>query len=87
MQDLSMFRDRLNGMYEFKVQVAGWERGDARKLSSFGRVIRSTPAGIELEGDDKHVETLEEEWGMVSCRPVATPLCQAHRFVQSTEWS
>ena len=84
MQDLSWFRDRLKETHELKVQVAGWGRGDARELSFLGRVIRTTPAGIELEGDDKHVEKLEEEWGMVNCNPVATPPCPAHRFVPST---
>jgi hypothetical protein len=36
-------------------------------------VIRLTPTGIELEGDDKHVGLLEEEWGMTNCNPVPTP--------------
>ena len=73
MQDLSWLRDRLKEKYELKVQVAGWERGDARELSFLGRVIRTTSTGIELEGDDKHVSKLEEEWGMANCNPVATP--------------
>ena len=36
-------------------------------------MIRITPARIELEGDDKHVEKLDEEWAMANFRPVATP--------------
>ena len=28
---------------------------------------------MEIEGDDKHVEKLQEEWGMTNCNPVATP--------------
>ena len=39
----------------------------------FGRVILTTPAGVELEGDDKHVEKFAEEWVMTECNPVATP--------------
>ena len=27
---------------------------------------------MELEGDEKHVKKLEEEWGMDTCNPVAT---------------
>ena len=46
--------------YELKVQVAGWDRADNKELSFLGRVIRTTPTGIELEGDDKHVEMLEK---------------------------
>ena len=53
--------------------VAGWGHADSRELSFFGRVLCTTPAGIELEGDDKHVGKLEEEWGMANCNPVATP--------------
>ena len=30
MQDLSWFRDWMEEKYELKVQVAGWEQGDAR---------------------------------------------------------
>ena len=59
--------------YELKVQVLGWERGDDRELSVLGRVIRTTPAGFDSEGDDKHVETLEEEFGMTKLQPGRTP--------------
>ena len=71
--DPTWFRDRLKDKYELKVQVAGWERGDAKELSFLGRVIRTLSTGIELEGDAKHVSKLEEEWGMANCNPVATP--------------
>ena len=40
-------------------------------------MIRTTPTGIELEGDDKHVDLLEEEWGMANYNPVATPYVKA----------
>ena len=72
-QHLIWFRNQMQKIYELKVQVAGWEREDNKELSFLGRVIRTTPMGIELEGDDKHVEMLEEEWDMVNCNPVATP--------------
>ena len=36
-------------------------------------MIRTTPDGIELEGDDKHVGKLEDEWGLANCNSVATP--------------
>ena len=71
--DLMWFRDKLLEKYELKVQVAGWGRDDDKELSFLGRTIRLTPTGIELEGDDKHVGLLEEEWGMKHCNPVATP--------------
>ena len=31
------------------------------------------PPRAQLEGDDKHVNMMEKEWGMVHCNPVATP--------------
>jgi hypothetical protein len=70
---LQWFRDQLEKKYELKVQVAGWAPGDARELQFLGRVIRLTQAGIELEGDDKHVGIMEKEWEMTHCNPVATP--------------
>ena len=42
-------------------------------LQFLGRAIRLTPTGIELEGDDKHVEMLEKEWEMHRCNPAPTP--------------
>ncbi len=62
LHDLMWFRDQLLMKCELKVQVAGWGREDDKELSFLGRVIRLTPTGIELEGDDKHVGLLEEEW-------------------------
>ena len=70
---LQWFRDHLTKKYELKVQVAGWAPGDDRELKFLGRVIRLTQTGIELEGDDKHVEIMEKEWEMTHCNPVATP--------------
>ena len=70
---LSWFRDHMAKKYELKVQVAGWDHGDARELQFLGRTIRLTQTGIELEGDDKHVELMEKEWDMVNCNAVATP--------------
>ena len=57
MSDLSWFWDRLTEKYDLKVLVAGWEHADNRELSVLGGVIRATPAGKELGGDDKHVAT------------------------------
>ena len=73
LHDLLWFRNKLLEKYELKVQVAGWDREDEKELSFLGRVIRLTHTGIELEGDDKHVGLLEEEWGMTHCNPVPPP--------------
>ena len=75
--NLMWFRDQLAKKYELKVQVAGWGHSDNKELSFLGRVIRTTAMGIELEGDDKHVEMLEREWNMECCNSVATPFVKA----------
>jgi hypothetical protein len=80
--NLLWFRDQLAKKYELKVQVAGWDHSDNKELFFLGRVIRLTAAGIELEGDDKHVEMLEREWGMECCNRVATPFVKASTNVQ-----
>ena len=58
-EDLQWFRDQMMKKYELKVQIIGWDRDDEKELSFLGRVIRATPTGVEIEGDDKHVELLE----------------------------
>ena len=69
--------------------MAGWGRDDDKELNILGRVIRMTPTGIDLEGDDKHVGLLEEEWGVASCNPVATsyvkPTVSVHGAVGGVE--
>jgi len=72
-QHLKWLREELEKTYDLKVQIAGWQPGDSRELSFLGRTIRLTNSGIELEGDDRHVEGLIEEWNMQECRPVGTP--------------
>ena len=57
---LQWFRDHLAQKHELKVEVAGWVHGDSREFHFLGRVIRLDQTGIELEGDDKHVEIMEK---------------------------
>ena len=55
LHDLLCFRNQLHEKYELKVQVAGWGWEDDKGSSFLVRVIRLTPTGIELEGDDTHM--------------------------------
>ena len=73
MRNLARFKGELGRIDELKVEIAGWEQGDRREICVLGRTIRTTQYGVELEGDDKHVEKLEEEWEMSHCNPVGTP--------------
>ena len=72
-QHLKWLRGELEKTYELKVQLAGWQPGDSRELSFLGRTIRLLNSGIELEGDDKQVKGLIEEWNMEECCSVSTP--------------
>ena len=81
---LLWFRDQMMRKYELKVQVAGWSREDNKELSFLGRVIRTTPTGIELEGDDKHVEMMTKEWVMTQRNPVSTPYVKPSVSVPAT---
>ena len=58
--NLLWFRDQMAQRYKLQVQVAGWGRDDSKEVSFLGRVIRITHAGIELGGDDKHVEMIKK---------------------------
>ena len=72
-QHLKWLRDEPGKKYELKVQIAGWQPGDAREVSFLGRTIRLYKTGIGIEGDDKHVKGLIDEWERHECSPVSTP--------------
>ena len=82
-QDMAWFRDEMPITYELKAQVAGWEQGNERELSSLGRTITTTTFGVEPEGYEKHVKKLEEEWGMDTWNPRGHPIRGILWFVQS----
>ena len=82
---LVWLRKELENTYELKVQVAGWEAGDSRELSFLGRIIRLSASGIELEGGDKHVVGIIDEWDMKECSPVSTPYVKPPAHETSAE--
>jgi hypothetical protein len=71
--DLEWLRDEMTKKYELKVQIAGWDHGDGKELSFLGRTIKLSSEGVIMEGDDRHVKRLLEEWNMQSCSAVSTP--------------
>ena len=82
--DVTWLRDEMSQKYELKVQMAGWEDGDQKELSFLGRTIKLGPDGVTMEGDDKHVQRLQEEWDMQTCSAVSTPYVKpAQAFVAS----
>ena len=71
--DIAWLRDEMLKKYELKVQIAGWEPGDENEMAFLGRTITLSDDGVTMEGDDKHVVRLQEEWGMEACSAVSTP--------------
>ena len=53
--------------------MAGWDHGDDKQLSFLGWTIKPGQEGVTMEGDDKHVQRLQEEWDMQTCSAVSTP--------------
>ena len=71
--DFVWFKEEMANTYELKVLMARWKNGDETELSLLRRTIRATRDGVELEGDDKHVKLMEEEWDMNNCNPSCDP--------------
>ena len=80
-EDLLWLHNEMAQKYELKVQMAGWDHGDEKELSFLGRTIKLGPDGVTMEGDDKHVQRLQEEWDMQMCSAVSTPYIKlSHAF-------
>ncbi len=63
----------LAGKFELKRKVLGPGVGETLEVEFLGRSSRWTDAGIEYEADQKHVQALLDEAGMINCRPVVNP--------------
>ena len=63
----------LQNEFELKYEVLGNGVGDVPEAKFLGRTIRWKSHGIEIEGDNKHVKILLEEWDMMNSKPVSTP--------------
>ena len=70
---LLWLRKQLQNEFELKSQILGDGVGEDRAVKFLGRTIRWESHGIEIEGDNKHVKVLLEEWNMSTSKPVTTP--------------
>ena len=69
--DLKWLIEQLKKQYDLKNKIIG--PNEHQCASYLGRVISFTSAGVMMEPDKKHVETLLKEAGMESCKSSPTP--------------
>ena len=77
--DLKWLHDSLSQEFELKAEMMGPGPDEVKEATFLGRTIRLTSEGYELESDRKHAQTLIDEWGMQSSRPVTSPGCAAEK--------
>jgi hypothetical protein len=69
-ENLEWVRAELQKKYEVKGDIMG---KDCSKLKFLGRVISKEGGSYIWEEDPKHRKILLEDWGLTSCKGVATP--------------
>jgi hypothetical protein len=80
-KDLKWFYDSLATKFELNKTLITKDREEEVKY--LGRIIKWTyddhdyEGHFEVEGDDRHVRLLLDEWGMVSCKGVDSALTKA----------
>ena len=81
------FRTHLKGRFEIKTQILGSESRACRASTTasdeddqtrtegrvLNRIIRWTADGWEVELDQRHVDMIVQEMGMLEAKPVSTP--------------
>ena len=70
-EDLQWYEGKCKASYEITRQVL---EKDGDSLQYLGRTVRKVPGGYEWEADEKHLQILREEWGMLHCNVVNTPV-------------
>ena len=61
-------------VYELTATIIGGGEADRKEGTYLGRTIRWQEWGLELEGNEKHVEELLRCTGMETCKPVNSPM-------------
>jgi hypothetical protein len=73
--DCKWLYDSLKAQYDLKHTLL--HPGSSEEARYLNRRVRWVGQEIEMEGDDKHVKVLQDEWGMTQCRPVDTPITKS----------
>ena len=71
--ELAWLEKELKKVFTIKVEDLGGGPWCSREVRFLNRIIRWTEGGLEIEGDPKHVELLEKEWGLESAKECSTP--------------
>ena len=72
---LLWLRAQLEARFEMKTVMVGHSAVDevASDGEIFNRVLRATPEGWEYESDQRHVEAMIEDLGLINAKDVSTP--------------
>ena len=71
--ELELLRSQLQAEYEVDGDILGVDRGEAREGRFLGRTIRVQPWGVEIEADQKLVNSLLTDWDPSESAGVDTP--------------
>ena len=71
--ELAEARATLEDKYKLKVQMLGEGTGCVNELRILNKVVRRTPAGIELEADPRHAEIVIKDLGLQQAKASRTP--------------
>jgi hypothetical protein len=67
-------RRAMESKYRIKMRgILGRGREDEKEIRLLNRIIRVTPAGVEIEADQRHAEIIIEQMKMTGAKGVTTP--------------
>ena len=63
-EELVKLKAALEDKYKLKVEMLSGESADMKEVRILNKIIRWTPAGVELEADPRHAEIVVKELGL-----------------------
>ena len=90
--ELAWLERELQKAFTIKIEELGGGPQCAREIRFLIRIIRWTEAGLEIEGDPKHVDLLERDWGLEGAKVSQPPGVRAakelaNEGIETAEWS
>ena len=76
-KQLGELRQTLKDKYNIKMQLLGNGKGHTDEVRILNKVVRYTPAGIELEADPRHAEIIVRDLGLQGAKVSTTPGAKA----------